>query len=148
MFTYISLVFGNVAFKRYDLGQTFWVSFLKLLTTVCWKFAGIQLCVWRINTTVYEHPNIIPVGKYGRGSLMIWVCFDASGPESLGIIEGKINSQVYQNMPQDNVRVASCHLKLSRSWVMQQDNDCKYGNKSTTEKKNQPFGVAQSEPRP
>ena len=33
-FTYISLVFGTIAFKLYDLGQTFWISFHKLLTIV------------------------------------------------------------------------------------------------------------------
>ena len=34
-FTYISSVFGSIAFKLYDLGQIFWASFHKLLTIVC-----------------------------------------------------------------------------------------------------------------
>ncbi|KAF7654957.1 hypothetical protein LDENG_00062870 [Lucifuga dentata] len=44
-----------------------------------------------------------------------------------------MNSQVYQGILQDNVRVAVRQLKLSRSWVMQQDNDPKHQSKSTTE---------------
>ncbi|KAF7650570.1 hypothetical protein LDENG_00123650 [Lucifuga dentata] len=62
---------------------------------------------------------------------MIWGCFAASGPGPLAIIEGKMNSQVYQGILQDNVRMAVSQLKLSRSWVMQQDNDPKHRSKST-----------------
>ena len=57
---------------------------------------------------------------------MFLACFAASGIGQLGIIEGKINSQVYQTILQDNVRMSVRQLKLCRSWVMQQDNDPKH----------------------
>jgi transposase len=60
-------------------------------------------------------------------------CFAASRPGQLAIIDGKINSQVYQDILQENVRLSVCQLKLNKSWVMQQDNDPKHGSKSTTE---------------
>ena len=64
---------------------------------------------------------------------MVWGCFAASGPEQLAIINGKMNSHVYQDIFQDNVRLSVRKLKLNRSWVMQQDNDPKHRSKSTTE---------------
>lgn len=81
--------------------------------------------------TAYQHQNIIPTVKYGGGN-MIWACFTASGPGPLAITEGKMNTQVYQNILQDIVRVAVCQLKL-RIWVMQQDNDPMHRSKSTTD---------------
>ena len=74
---------------------------------------------------------------------MVWSCFAASGPGQLAIINGKMNSQVYQDILQENVRLSVRQLKLNRSWVMQQDNDTKHRSKSTEE--NTPSGVAQSE---
>ncbi|KAK3524814.1 hypothetical protein QTP86_007598 [Hemibagrus guttatus] len=71
--------------------------------------------------------------KYGGGSIMVWGCFAASGPGPLAIVEVKINSQVYQDIQKDNLKVAVRKLKLRRSWVMQQDNDPKHKSKSTTE---------------
>ncbi len=64
-------------------------------------------------------------------SIMIWGCFAVSGP--LAIVEEKINSKVYQDILQDNLKVAVCKLKLRRSWMMQQDNDPNQQSKSTTE---------------
>uniref|UniRef100_A0A803K078 Uncharacterized protein n=1 Tax=Xenopus tropicalis TaxID=8364 RepID=A0A803K078_XENTR len=60
--------------------------------------------------------------KYGGGGIMVWGCFAVSGPERIAIIEGKMNSQVYQDILQENLR-PSVQVKLSRRWVLQQDND-------------------------
>lgn len=57
------------------------------------------------------------------GSSMSYGYFAASRPEQLGIMKGKINSQVYQCILQVNVRVAVPQLKLRRSLVMQQDDE-------------------------
>ncbi|KAF7655970.1 hypothetical protein LDENG_00047760 [Lucifuga dentata] len=100
----------------------------KKIITACLKFAKEHLdppqhywenVLWTDETKVellgknmQHYENIIPTLKYGGGSIMIWGCFAASGPGLLAIIEGKVNSQVYQGIVQDN-------LKLSRSWVMQ-----------------------------
>ena len=54
---------------------------------------------------------------------MGWSCFAASGPGQLAIIDGKMHSQVYQDILQENVWLSVRQLKLNRSWVMQQDND-------------------------
>ena len=47
--------------------------------------------------TSHQHQNLIPTVKYGGGSIMVWGCFAASGPEPLAVIDGKMNSQVYQD---------------------------------------------------
>ena len=62
---------------------------------------------------------------------MVWGCFAASGPEQLAIIDGKMNSQVYRDILQENVKLFVRQLKLNRSWVMQQDTDPKHRSKST-----------------
>ena len=64
---------------------------------------------------------------------MVWGSSAASGPAQLAIIDGKMNSQVHQDILQENVRLSVRQLKLNRSWVMQQDNDPKHKSKSTTE---------------
>jgi transposase len=64
---------------------------------------------------------------------MVWGCFAATGPEQLAIIDGKMNSQDYQDILQENVRLSVRQLKLNRMWVMQQDNESKHGSKSTIE---------------
>ena len=45
--------------------------------------------------------------------------------------DGKMNSHVYQDIFQENDRLAVCQLKFNRNWVMQQDNDPKHRSKST-----------------
>uniref|UniRef100_A0A3B4WZD1 Tc1-like transposase DDE domain-containing protein n=1 Tax=Seriola lalandi dorsalis TaxID=1841481 RepID=A0A3B4WZD1_SERLL len=65
-----------------------------------------QHYIWHRKGTAYRHENIIPTVKYGGGNLMIWACSAASGPGQLAIIEGKMNSQVYQRILQDNLRMS------------------------------------------
>jgi hypothetical protein len=64
---------------------------------------------------------------------MVWSCFATSGPGQLAIINGKMFSQVYQDILQENVRLSVCQLKLNKSLVTQQENDPKHKSKSTTE---------------
>ena len=64
------------------------------------------------NGTAHQHQNLILAVKYSGGSIVVWGCFAVSGSGQLAVIDGKVNSQVYQDQ-----------LKLDRSWVMQQDND-------------------------
>jgi hypothetical protein len=61
-------------------------------------------------------------------------CFAATGPGQIAIIDGKMNSHVYQDILQENVMLSVRQLKLDRSWAMQQDNDPKHSSKSTTER--------------
>ncbi len=62
--------------------------------------------------------NIIPTVKHG-GSVMVWGCFAASGPGWLAIIDGTMNSALYQKILKENVRPSVSDLKLKRTWIMQ-----------------------------
>ena len=64
---------------------------------------------------------------------MVWGCFAASGPGRLAVIDGHMNSALYQKILKENVRPSVQDLKLKRTWVMQQDNDPKHTSKSTSE---------------
>ncbi len=65
---------------------------------------------------------------------MVRGCFAASGPGRLAIIiDGTMNSALYQKILKENVRTSVCDLKLKHTWVMQQDNDPKHTSKSTSE---------------
>uniref|UniRef100_A0A8C4T2A2 Tc1-like transposase DDE domain-containing protein n=1 Tax=Erpetoichthys calabaricus TaxID=27687 RepID=A0A8C4T2A2_ERPCA len=89
--------------------------------------------IWRKRNTAFQKKNIIPTVKYGGGSVMVWGCFAASGPGRLAVIDGTMNSTVYQKILKENVRPSVRQLKLKRSWVLQQDNDPKHTSKSTSE---------------
>ncbi|KAK3571374.1 hypothetical protein QTP86_009746 [Hemibagrus guttatus] len=56
-----------------------------------------------------------------------------NGPGRLAVINGTMNSAVYQKILKENVRPSVCDLKLKRTWVLQQDNDPKHTSKSTSE---------------
>ena len=77
---------------------------------------------------------------------MVWGYFAASGPGRLAIIDGTMNSALYQKILKDNVWPSVGDLKLKRTWVMQQDNDPKHTSMSISEwlkkKENESFGVA------
>ncbi len=81
---------------------------------------------WRKTNTAFHKKNIIPTVKHGGGSVMVGGCFAASGPGQLAIIDGTMNSALYQKILKENVRPSVCDLKLKRTWVMQQDNDPKH----------------------
>jgi hypothetical protein len=72
------------------------------------------LCVEK-KGTAHQHQNLIPTVNYGGRSIMVWGCFVASVPGQLAIINGKMNSQVYQDILQENVRLSVCELNLNRS---------------------------------
>ncbi|KAK3547241.1 hypothetical protein QTP86_017822, partial [Hemibagrus guttatus] len=55
------------------------------------------------------------------------------GPGRLTVINGTMNSAVYQKILKENVRPSVCDFKLKRTWVLQQDNDPKHTSKSTSE---------------
>ncbi len=86
--------------------------------------------------TAFHKKNIfikIPTVKHGGASVMIWGCFEASGPGRLAIIDGTMNSALYQKILKENVQLSVCDLNLKRTWVMQQDNDPKLTSKFTSE---------------
>ncbi len=99
-----------------------------------WTFGRcVSRYIWRKTNRAFHKKNIIPTVKHGGGSVMVWGCFAASGPGWLAIIDGTMNSALYQKILTENVRLPVCDLKLKRTWVMQQDNDPKHTSKSTSE---------------
>ncbi|KAK3551569.1 hypothetical protein QTP70_019797 [Hemibagrus guttatus] len=97
------------------------------------QLRSVSHYVWRKSNTAFQKKNIIPTVKYGGGSVMVWGCFADSGPGRLAVINGTMNSAVYQKILKENVRPSVCDLKLKRTWVLQQDNDPKHTSKSTSE---------------
>ncbi|KAK3554272.1 hypothetical protein QTP70_020132, partial [Hemibagrus guttatus] len=97
------------------------------------SLASVKRTNWSAQQLGERKRNIIPIVKYGGGSVMVWGCFAASGPGRLAVINGTMNSADYQKLLKENVRPSVCDLKLKRTWVLQQDNDPKHTSKSTSE---------------
>ncbi|KAK3553721.1 hypothetical protein QTP70_007583 [Hemibagrus guttatus] len=124
----------SFARKHLDDPQDFWENTLWTDETKIELFGrSVSHYIWRKSNTTFQKNNIIPTVKYGGGSVMVWGCFAASGPGRLAVINGTMNSAVYQKILKQNVRPSVCDLKLKRTWVLQQDNDPKHTSKSTSE---------------
>ncbi|KAK3542023.1 hypothetical protein QTP86_010605 [Hemibagrus guttatus] len=124
----------SFARKHFDDPQDFWENTLWTDETKIELFGrSVSHYVWRKSNTAFQKKNIIPTVKYGGGSVMVWGCSAASGPGRLAVINGTMNSAVYQKILKENVRPSVCDLKLKRTWVLQQDNDPKHSSKSTSE---------------
>ncbi|KAK3538661.1 hypothetical protein QTP86_011806 [Hemibagrus guttatus] len=124
----------SFARKHLDVPQDFWENTLWTDETKIELFGrSVSHYVWRKSNTAFQKKNIVPTVKYGGGSVMVWGCFAASGPGRLAVINGTMNSAVYQKILKENVRPSVCDLKLKRTWVLQQDNDPKHTSKSTSE---------------
>lgn len=63
-----------------------------------------------MNTAFYKK-NISTV-KYDGSTGMVWGCFPASGPGQLAIIDGPMNSALYQKILNDNVQQLACAQEL------------------------------------
>ncbi|KAK3550665.1 hypothetical protein QTP70_002365 [Hemibagrus guttatus] len=79
------------------------------------QLRSVSHYVWRKSNTAFQKKNIIPTVKYGGGSVMVWGCFAASGPGRLAVVNGTMNSAVYQKILKENVRPSVCDLKLKRT---------------------------------
>ncbi|KAK3568595.1 hypothetical protein QTP86_010208 [Hemibagrus guttatus] len=124
----------SFAIKHLDDPQDFWENTLWTDETKIDLFGrSVSHYVWRKSNTAFQKKIIIPTVKYGGGSVMVWGCSAASGPGRLAVINGTMNSAVYQKILKENVRPSVCDLKLKRTWVLQQDNDPKHTSKSTSE---------------
>ncbi len=62
---------------------------LSFLEGVCPVTSGIKL-------TAFHKKNIIPTVKHGGGSVMVLDCFAVSGPGQIAVIDGTMNSTLYQ----------------------------------------------------
>ncbi len=120
--------------KSLDYPQDFWANILWTDETKVELFGRcVSRYIWHKTNTAFHKKNIIPTVKHGGGSVMVWGCFAASGPGWLAIIDGTMNSALYQKILKEKFRPSLCDLKLKRTWVVQQDNDPKHTSKSTSE---------------
>ncbi|KAF7640693.1 hypothetical protein LDENG_00022540, partial [Lucifuga dentata] len=87
--------------KHLDDPQDFWENILWTDETKVELFGSVKL-------TAFQKKNIIPTVKHGGGSVMVWGCFAASGPGRLAVIDGTMNSAIYQEILKENVRPSVC----------------------------------------
>ncbi len=108
----------SFARKHLDDPEDFWENTLWTDETKVELFGRcVSHYIWRKSNTAFQKKNIIPTVKCG-GSVMVWGCFAASGLGRLAVINGTMNSAVYQKILKDNVRPSVRDLKLKRTWSM------------------------------
>ncbi len=88
----------SFARKHLDDPQDFWENTLWIDETKVELFGRCVSITSGVKVTAFQKKNIIPTVKYGGGSVMVWGCFAASGPGRLAVINGTMNSDVYQKM--------------------------------------------------
>ncbi|KAI4900260.1 hypothetical protein NFI96_002266 [Prochilodus magdalenae] len=86
---------------------------------------------WRKKTTALQEKHLLPTVKFGGGSVMLWGCVASAGTGNLVKVEGRMDSNQYQQILETNVQESVTKLKLRRGWIFQQDNDPKHCSKST-----------------
>ncbi len=66
----------------------------------------VPLHLTKKTNTAFHKKNIIPTVKHGGGSVIVSGCFAASGPGRLAIIDGTMNSALYQKILKENIRTS------------------------------------------
>lgn len=69
-------------------------------------------------STVFHQKHLIQTVKHSGGEV-IWSCFVDTVTETV------LNTTLYQNIHETNVKQSVQQLKLGQNWVMQQNNDPK-----------------------
>ncbi len=79
-----------------------------------WTFGRcVSRYIWCKTNTAFHKRTSYQQSKHGGGSVMVWGCFAASGPGWLAIIDGTMNSALYQKILKENVSLwpqAQAHL--------------------------------------
>ncbi len=82
-----------------------------------------------VQTGIKKYP--MSTVKYTAGSLMLWACFSARGPEHLVQMHGIMDSIKYQQIKNQNLTASVRNLIMGRVWIFNQDNNPKQTSKST-----------------
>ncbi len=80
-----------------------------------------------VQTGIKKYP--MSTVKYTAGSLMMWACFSARGPEHLVQMHGIMDSIKYQQIKNQNLTASVRNLILGRVWIFHQDNNPKQTSK-------------------
>ncbi len=67
--------------------------------------------------------------EYTAGSLMLWACFSAGGPEHLVQMHGIMDSIKYQQIKNQNLTASVRNFIMGRVWIFHQDNNPKQTSK-------------------
>ncbi|KAI4885875.1 hypothetical protein NFI96_032822 [Prochilodus magdalenae] len=86
---------------------------------------------WRKKNTALQEKHLLPTVKFGGGSIMLWGCVASTGTINLVKVEGRMDSNQYQQILETNVQESVTKLKMRRGWIFQQDNDPKHCSKSS-----------------
>ncbi len=76
-----------------------------------------------VQTGIKKYP--MSTVKYTAGSLMLWACFSARGPEHLVQMHGIMDSIKYQQIKNLNLTASVRNLIMGRVWIFHQDNNPK-----------------------
>ncbi len=74
-----------------------------------------------VQTGIKKYP--MSTVKYTAGSLMLWACFSARGPEHLVQMHGIMDSIKYQQIKNLNLTASVRNLIMGRVWIFHQDNN-------------------------
>jgi transposase len=123
------LRFANEQLKK---SRDFWKSVLWTDETKIELFSqNEKRRVWRTPNSAFKEKNLCATVKHGGGSILLWGCFSAAGTGRLAQITGRMNSEMYQEILDENLAPSVRDLGLGRHWTFQQDNDPKHTSAST-----------------
>ncbi|MDM1740218.1 hypothetical protein HX113_13950 [Acinetobacter towneri] len=83
-----------------------------------------------VQTGIKKYP--MSTVKYTAGSLMLWACFSARGPEHLVQMHGIMDSIKYQQIKNLNLTASVRNLIMGHVWIFQPDNNPKTNLKNNT----------------
>lgn len=92
---------------------------------------GREYC-WKRPSEPLKDCHIKPTVKFGGGSIMVWGCFTSQGVGNLCWIQGKMNSELYcQILEEDLMGTLDWYGLRKEDVTFQQDNDPKHTSNKT-----------------
>ena len=95
----------NYAREHLNESEDFWNNILWTDETKIELFGHNQpRYAWRKTGAAFEEKNVLSTAKNGGGSIMLWGCATANGPGNLVRVEGRMDSVLYQQNLENNVK--------------------------------------------